>query len=87
MQNTGRSCASMPTPSRQRRRSILPKILEPLRTQFRIAHHVHDVLVPEVLLGRARVLPVTGELESTGMTEHVRMNREGEFGEFAGARH
>jgi len=39
---------------------ITPKILESLRTQFRIAHRVRDVLVPKVLLNRARVLALAG---------------------------
>jgi len=31
-------------------RLVLPKILEPLRREFRVAHRVHDVFVPEVVL-------------------------------------
>jgi hypothetical protein len=67
-------------------RLILPKALEPIRTQLGIAHRVRDVFVSEVLLDRARVLALAGELESTGMPEHVRMDREGQFRELAGAR-
>ena len=66
--------------------SILPKAFEPIRTQFRVAHRVRDVLVPEVLLDRPRVLALTGELKPAGMAQHVRMDREGELGELAGAR-
>ncbi len=66
--------------------SILPKALEPVRAQFRIAHRVRDVLVPQVLLDRARVLTLAGELEPTGMPQHVRMDGEGELRELAGAR-
>ena len=40
---------------------ILPKPLEPLRTQFRIAHRVRNVSVPEVVLNGPRVLAVIGE--------------------------
>jgi hypothetical protein len=63
-------------------RSVLPEILKPLRTQFRIAHGVRDVLVPKVLLDRAGVLTFAGELEATGMPQHVRMDigRLGVFG-------
>ena len=55
--------------------SILPKAFEPIRTQFRVSHRVRDVLVPEVLLDRARVLAVAGELEPARMPQHVRMDR------------
>ena len=66
--------------------SILPKALEPIRTQFRVSHRVRDVLVPEVLLDRPGVLALARELEAAGMAQHVRMDREGEFRELACAR-
>ncbi len=66
--------------------SVLPKSLEPLRTELGVAHRVRDVPVPEVLLDRARVVPFVGELVAGGVPEHVRMDREGQFRELAGAR-
>jgi hypothetical protein len=39
-------------------------------------HCVLDVPVPEIVLHRARVLPVIGELVPARMTQHVRMHRE-----------
>jgi hypothetical protein len=67
-------------------KSILPKALEPIRAEFRIAHRVCNVPVTEVLLDRSRVVPLVRELVAGRVPEHVRMDREGEFGEFAGAR-
>lgn len=66
-------------------RSIFPKIFESLRTQFRIAHGVRDVPMPQVLLNRPRVVPLIGKLVAGGVPEHVRMDGEGEFRELAGA--
>jgi hypothetical protein len=37
---------------------------------------VLDVLVPEVVLQRPRVVAIVGELEPTGMAQHVRVERE-----------
>jgi hypothetical protein len=66
--------------------SILPKSLESLRAEFRIAHSVRDVPMPEILLDRASVMAFVGQLVASGVPEHVRMDREGEFRELAGAR-
>jgi hypothetical protein len=51
--------------------SISPKILEPRWCQLAVAHCVLDVLVAEVGLQRPGVHSVVGELETTGMTQHV----------------
>ena len=67
-------------------RSILPKTLEPIGAELRIAHRVRDVFVAEVLLDRACVLALAGEFEPARMAQHMRMGREGEFRELAGAR-
>jgi hypothetical protein len=67
-------------------KSILPKALEPIRAEFRIAHRVCDVPVTEVLLDRSRIVPFVCELVAGGVPKHVRMDREGEFRELAGAR-
>ncbi len=41
---------------------------------------MHDVLVAEVVLEGPRVPAIVGELEATGVPEHVRMHRELELG-------
>jgi hypothetical protein len=41
---------------------------------------VLDVLVPEVVLQSPRVVAVVGELEPTGMANHVRVDREWHLG-------
>ena len=76
----------MTIPERNRHISILPKPLEALRTELCIAHRVRDVAVTQVLLDRARVVTVIRELVAGGVSQHVRMDREGEFGALAGAR-
>src|SRR5262249_18786338 len=54
--------------------SIVPKILEPLRRELGVAHSVHDVLVSQVVLQRARVLSVVGELVARRVPQHVRVD-------------
>ena len=73
-------------PGGTRENLVLPKPLEPIRTQLRVAHGMRDVSVPEVLLDRSRVVPFVRELVAGGVPQHVRMDREGEFRELAGAR-
>jgi hypothetical protein len=41
---------------------VTPEAFEPVGREFRIAHRVHDVFVPEVMLNRAGVVTVVGEL-------------------------
>jgi hypothetical protein len=38
-------------------RSVIPEILEPLRRELGVADGVHDVLVAEIVLQGARVVP------------------------------
>jgi hypothetical protein len=47
---------------------------------------VRDVPVPEVLLDRASVVPLVRKLVAGRVSEHVRMDGEGEFRELAGTR-
>jgi hypothetical protein len=44
---------------------------------------VLDVLVAHVVLERPGIVPVVGELEARCVSEHVRMDREGELGGFS----
>jgi hypothetical protein len=46
---------------------------------------VLDVFVPEVVLQGPRVVAIVGELEATGMAEHVWVDREWHLGGFADA--
>jgi hypothetical protein len=48
---------------------------------------VLDVFVSEVVLQGARVVPVIGEFETTGVAQHVRVDREGHLGLFAEPTH
>jgi hypothetical protein len=41
---------------------------------------VLNVLVPEVVLERSRVVAIVGELEPTGVAKHVGMDREWHLG-------
>jgi hypothetical protein len=53
--------------------SIPPEVLEPRWRQLAVANSVLDVLVAEVGLQRPGVDTVVGQLEPTGMTQHVRV--------------
>ena len=48
-----------------------------------MSHRVHDVTVAEVVLQRAGVDAVVGELEAAAMAQHVRMSRERKSGQFS----
>lgn len=56
--------------------SILREILEPFGLQLGVAHGVHDVLVPEVVLQGARVLPDVRQLVPGRAPQHVHVDRE-----------
>ena len=47
---------------------------------------MRDVSMPEVLLNRSGVVPLIRKLVAGRVSEHVRMDREGEFGELPGTR-
>ena len=56
--------------------SIFPESFEPIGSQLCVANRMSDVLVPEVVLKRAGVVPVVGELEPAGVAEHVGVDGE-----------
>src|SRR5262245_40707201 len=60
--------------------SVPPKVLKPVERHFGVPDGVLDVLVPEVVLQGPRVVAIVGELEPTGMTKHVRVDREWHLG-------
>src|SRR6516165_192124 len=56
--------------------SNAPEGFEPGRGQLGVAHRVLDVLVPEIRLKGAGVVPFGGQRKPAGMAEHVRMRLE-----------
>src|SRR5215475_10739398 len=64
-------------------RSILPKPIEAVGAQLGISHRVRDVAVTEVVLQRAGVDAIVGELKAAAMAQHVRMSRERKSGQFS----
>src|SRR3974390_3282428 len=71
--------------SRQRRLSLFvpsasarlpPKIFDPRRRQFGIAHGVLNILVTKVRLQRSGIMSLVGERVAAGVPEHVRMDFE-----------
>src|SRR5262249_4430438 len=63
--------------------SILPEPVETIGAQFGIPHRVHDVAVAQEVLQRASIDTVIRQFEPAGVAEHVRMNREGQFGQLS----
>ena len=66
--------------SRLEIRSAPPKVLEPVGRHFGVSDRVLDVLVPEVVLQSPCVAAIIGELKTTGMAQHVRMDGEWHLG-------
>jgi hypothetical protein len=56
--------------------SVLPEILEPIRRHFGVANRVHDISMAHVVLEGSGVMPIVGELVTSGVPEHVRVDRE-----------
>src|SRR5262245_65413254 len=65
--------------------SAPPKVLEAVGCHVGVPNGVLDVLVPEIVLQGPRVVAIVGELEPTGMTKHVRVDREWHLGGLADA--
>ena len=65
--------------SKPSRKLIFPEILEPIERQSRIADRGHDRTVAEIGLDGASVMAVVGELEPTGMPQHVGVDKKAEF--------
>ena len=62
-----------------------PEILESVGRHFGVPDRVLNVLVPEVVLQRPRVVAIVGELEPAGMAKHVRVDGEWHLGRLAEA--
>src|SRR5262245_38241720 len=69
------------------RQQSTPKIFESVGSHLGVADRVLDVLVPEVVLQRPRVVAIVGELEPTGMAQHVWVDREWHLGGLPDALH
>jgi len=61
-------------------RFLAPEIFKPRWAQFRVPHRMLDVLVPQVSLQRARVMPPVCKRIAARMAQHVRMHTELEPG-------
>src|SRR5262249_43007570 len=68
-------------------RSASPKVLEPVWRHFGVPDRVLNVLVPEVVLQGSRVVAIVGELEPTGMAQHVGVDRKWHLGSLPDALH
>src|SRR5262249_37698744 len=64
-------------------RSILPEPIEAVGAKLGISHRVCDVTVAEVVLQRAGVDAIVGELEAAAMAEHGGMGRKRKSGQFS----
>jgi hypothetical protein len=64
----------------KRRASVAPKILEPHRRQFGIAHCMLDVSVAEVSLQCPGVVPPVCKCVTAGVSEHMRMGLQAKLG-------
>jgi hypothetical protein len=64
--------------------SVLPEILEPIGCHFGVANRVHDIFMAHIVLEGSGVVAIVGELVTSGVPEHVRVNREWELGSFSG---
>src|SRR5262245_42729638 len=65
--------------------SAPPKVLETVGRHLGVPDRVLDVLVPEVVLQRPRVVAIVGELKPTSVAKHVWVDREWHLGGLADA--
>jgi hypothetical protein len=56
--------------------SVLPEVLEPIRSHFGVSHRVHDVFVAHVVLQGSSIVPIVGEFIASRVPQHVGMNRK-----------
>src|SRR5262249_23768286 len=57
--------------------SVIPEITKPLGGQFRVAHRVLNMAMPEILLDGAGIDAFVREVKATGMAQHMGMDRKG----------
>jgi hypothetical protein len=68
----------------ERPASVLPEILEPIRRHLGVSDCVHDIFVAHVVLKGSGVMPIIGQLVSSGVPEHVGVDREWKLCRFPG---
>jgi hypothetical protein len=56
--------------------SVLPEILEPIRRHFGVAHRVHDIFMAHIVLEGSGVMPVVGQLVTSGVPEPANDNKQ-----------
>jgi len=59
---------------------VLPEISKPLGRKFAISNRMLDVLVAEIVLQRASIHTLIGQLKSGRMPQHVGMDRKRHLG-------
>lgn len=57
---------------------VAPEPFEPIRRKLGVAHRMHDVSVPEIVLDGPGVVTVVREFVAARMSEHVRVHGEGQ---------
>ena len=65
--------------------SASPKVLESIGRHFGVSDRVLDVLVAEIVLQSPCVVAIIGELKTTGMAQHVRVDWEWHLGSLVDA--
>ena len=66
---------------------VLPEISKPLGRKFAISNRMLDVLVAEIVLQRASIHTLIGQLKSGRMPQHVGMDWKRHFGGWSKPRH
>src|SRR5712671_692190 len=67
--------------------SIIPKVFEAVGCHRGVAHGMLNVLVPEIILNGAGIMPPRRQVVAAGMAELVRMGHKGQPSDLAHARH
>jgi hypothetical protein len=49
--------------------SVLPEILKPIRRHLGVANGVHDIFMAHIVLEGSGVMPIVGELVTSGVPE------------------
>jgi hypothetical protein len=71
----------------QHRVFLSPKIFEPIRRQLGVTDRVLDILMAEIGLQGAGIVPFIGQREAPGVTQHVGVSLETELGSRPSALH
>ncbi len=55
---------------------VVPESVEPIRRQLGVPNRVLDVFVSQVVLDGSGIVAIIGELETTRVSQHMRMHWE-----------